>query len=495
MRRYPWAFPLLLFFLILLHGSVLGLTDDEAYYWVLAQKPAWGYAYHPPAMALFVAASQKLFSWIDGANTAFIVRFPAAASMAALLALGMRWLERAGAPRGISGAWILVSLVGIFGLSWMMVPDTPLFLGWMLAFVATWEVCQSPENEFSARSYFWMAGGVALAILSKYSGGQGALSAVIAIGLWAPAHRKRRGILAVIVGCFAAAMPILYWNAMHGWVSLLYQLRERHGDIHLSGIRYLRFWLIECVIAGPGLVVFSFDLVKRGLIRKVSRPELFALAWAAPGMVVFFSQPLWSDFKPHWALIAWWPLILAMAWSSGVEHRFRRLVRWQVGYGVTLGALVFLSCHLPVMAWVVNRVTDKPMDPRMDVTNDLYGWAELPGFIAAQGGAEEAKWPILGVRYQTAAQAAFAQGPGAQVSLLPRDLRAMDEWPSLAVADGQGPDWPKLLKPVLFVADNRYDSEPAYREATCTKTWTLEKMRWGLLAKRIFVWRCVPSGQ
>ena len=36
----------------------LGLSDDEAYHWVLAHRPAFGYAFHPPGMAWMVFAAR-----------------------------------------------------------------------------------------------------------------------------------------------------------------------------------------------------------------------------------------------------------------------------------------------------------------------------------------------------------------------------------------------------------------------------------------------------
>src|SRR4051794_31084636 len=91
-----WRLPLAVFAAILIHGAALGLTDDEAYYWVLAQKPALGYAFHPPAVALSIAFAQALLGWVFGHHSIALVRLPAAASAAGLVALGMTWIQRAG---------------------------------------------------------------------------------------------------------------------------------------------------------------------------------------------------------------------------------------------------------------------------------------------------------------------------------------------------------------------------------------------------------------
>lgn len=485
------AIPLLVFAVILLHGATIGLTDDEAYYWVLAQKPALGYAYHPPAVALSIALAQRLLGWLFGHHSAGLVRLPAAAYAAGLLALGMRWIRAAG---GGERAWsrgglAMVAFAGMFGLAWMMVPDLPMFFGWTLAFVATWELCFA---EKARGALLMLAFGTALAILSKYSGVLGGASALAALWIWAPRERRVRGTAALVAGGLFAAIPILWWNAHHGWASILYQIRERHGDAQLSGVRYLRFWLIELVIMGPPLFVFGAGLVRRFLRRQASRAELFVLVWVLPGALVFCSQPLWAEFKPHWALIVWWPLAMAMglAWARGESGR---LARAQVAYGLSLSALVLLCCHLPVGNWALATLKGEGADPRLDVTNDLYGWSELRQFVESQGGNAGLRMPVVGSRYQTASQAAFAMGEAGRVTMLPRDLKSMDEWPEISVSEGQGPAWPKLLTPVLYVGDNRYDSGPEFPGARCSKLWTLVKKRGGYPAKTIYFWKCEPG--
>jgi hypothetical protein len=370
----------------------------------------------------------------------------------------------------------------------MIVPDMPLFLGWTLSFVSAWEVCFATVEEFSAFNYVFLCAGVMLAILSKYSGVLGAFSALMCVGVWAPQNRRRKGVLYVVLGGVGAALPILWWNAHHEWASILYQIKERHGDAHISALRYLRFWLIELVLAGPALVLFGIGVLRRWVGRRAARVESYVMLWVLPGAAIFFSQPLWSDFKPHWALIVWWPLALALAWSIA-KNGMGRLGRVHLGYGLSVIAFVLLACHIPVGGWVMSKLRSGPLDPRLDVTNDLYGWSDLRSFLAEKGALGV---PILGSRYQTAGQAAFAMSGDERVTLLPRDLKAMDEWADLGVSIGQGPAWPKLTTTILFVTDNRYDAGPEYPGANCRKEWTLEKARAGFLAKTITIWKCVP---
>src|SRR3954462_8085650 len=86
----------MVFAAVLARGATMGLTDDEAYYWVLAQKPSLGYAFHPPAVAWFIALFQSIFGWVVGVHQPGLVRLPAAMSTAFILALSLSWLEQVG---------------------------------------------------------------------------------------------------------------------------------------------------------------------------------------------------------------------------------------------------------------------------------------------------------------------------------------------------------------------------------------------------------------
>ncbi len=248
------------------------------------------------------------------------------------------------------------------------------------------------------------------------------------------------------------------------------------------------------MLLGPALAYETASVVARAVRRQASRADLYVLLWAFPAGAIFCTQPLWSDFKPHWALIVWWPFALGLALrASGDEAPKARLrLRVHHAYGWALIALVWASCHVPLGSWLISRYRGGAADPRLDVTNDLYGWPELREWVVSSAGEEALKMPFVGSRYQTAAQAAFALGDGVRFTLLPRDLKARDEWPDLGISDVQGPDWPHLHQPVLYVADNRYDAPPEYPGSTCVQARTFEAKRWGYPAKTIYLWKCVP---
>ena len=260
-------------------------------------------------------------------------------------------------------------------------------------------------------------------------------------------------------------------------------------------IRFARFWLIEAILAGPFLVGFAYILFKRAW-QGGDRIAQFAAVWAAPAALVFWLEPLISDFKPHWAFIAWLPILLALAWYEA-DGQFLKWARYQKIYSLPLIGLVFICCHFPLGDWVIEKTvpTDTLKMSKLDVTNDLYGWSELPEILRSFGVNRNSgeKIAVVGGWYQTASQASFALGDSEKVTLIPRDLKARDEWACPDISESCGPDWPKLLKSVIFVADQRYDSGPDFRSAKCLKLGRHEIFRGRFLAKQIDVWRCEPE--
>ncbi len=487
LRWLPWGF----FFFILFFGLFFGLTDDEAYYWVLAQTPSLGYAYHPPAVAWSIAISQFFFGPIFGVNSVFVVRLPAAFFAASSVGLALAWLKKSGASVSRFSGAVLLAFPGFFALSWMMVPDLPLFFGFTAALFGTYSLCYDERVSFRGSVVLWV--GVVFLLLSKYSGSLAVASAFLSILLFAPRSRYKLGMTLVLSASLIGVVPILYWNANHEWSSILYQIQERHAGAGVSWIRGLRFWGAQTILAGAPLVGYFFFALARSVKNpsRVALPLRFLWVWILPAAIVFLVQPLFSDFKPHWAFIVWWPTLLAFAFDSGTAKTgYRRLALFQVGQAAAVSALIFVSCLFPVGSLALQAFSKNP-DPRMDVTNDFYGWPKLASFMREKVEAPYRQWPVLASRYQTASQASFALEGTSAVSWIPREARARDEWRPLLVSDGVGPVWPKLTSDVLYISDNRYDAPPEFPNAKCEKSWKLEANRWNYPAKQIDIWKCL----
>jgi 4-amino-4-deoxy-L-arabinose transferase-like glycosyltransferase len=456
---------------------------------VLAQKPALGYAYHPPMVAWVIALSQFLFGWIFGNASTWVVRIPSCLNIGLVFFIALKWINPS-RDNYVKPALILASFAGLIGLGWMMVPDEPLFLGWMICFYACYRITLDRVPE---RIYWFLGFGVFLAMLSKFSGVFIFFSVLTSVALSGGRSRLVKTAIYASVAMILALIPICIWNSQHEWSAILYQVKERHQDSDISFKRYLRFWLIELFAAGPVILFFTLATLFRGLRFKASSVERYMALWIFPAAAVYCVQPLFSDFKPHWAFIVWWPGALFLAWK--VARGKVRFATVQITYGLSLVAIVLISLNLPLMGSLITHFGhfNGDQDVRLlDVTNDLYGWRKLKSEISK----EDQDLVVVGSRYQTASQAAFALGGLDHATLLPRDLRSRDEWTSLGVSESLGPDWPKLSRPVLFVTDNRFDARPEFPQSRCEKIHEVNEERWGMSAKSIWIWRCAPtSGQ
>jgi hypothetical protein len=473
----------------LFQAFTLGMSDDEAYYWVLSQNPSWGYAYHPPMIAWSMAA----VDWITGIFWALLggptelahpgrMRLGAVAMSLFIFGMSLRWartIVRQEQNRELthSEAALLV-LPGLAAAGWMSVPDLPLFVGWWLAFLGAWH----PEKKQAPVLLFF---GALVGLLSKFSAVLFIGSAALSVIGYAPRAQRLRLLGALALGSTLALLPTLWWNLHNDWASIRYQFIERHqSGGHADGARYLRFWASQLLIAGPALIAALAILKpKRGLV----------LLWFAPAAAVFLVQPLFSEFKAHWALAAWLPLSL---WIATHPERPGWLARLHAGWTLSLITLWIALCQLPLQAKWTEWWTQKKPNPLWDITNDFFGWSELAPFIEEKTQGKLNQLPVLGARYQTASQAAFAlQGRTPGVSLVGRGQTELQEWPRLNewLIHDSGQTWPTLKKPVLFVADNRYSAGPAFRNSSCEDLGELQTRRADYLAKSIRLWLCSPE--
>ena len=473
MRKNSLLWGLGVFIVLWLHGGTLGASDDEAYYWVLSQKLELGYAFHPPMVSWILRFFQILLSPIFPAHSIWVLRFPAALFSAVSVALLGDWFQSIGLRgKDLRLAYLnLLAFAGFFGASWMWVPDLPLLLGWILLFVTTWKC-----TRLSTIDYVVFTFTTALVVLSKFSGVIAVGSAGLMILSSELSRREKiKACAAFALGLVLAALPILIWNAQHEWGSLLYQFKDRHSGSHLSFARYARFWLIQLFIAGPFVFIYAAKMQRKIAI------------WAIPPALVFFTQPLWSDFKPHWALVVWLPIVIGFSVQA---TQFRKLSRAHRIYGFSLIVLVALICRYPLISLAVHAKTGQWPDPRIDISNDLTSWSELPRLL------EENTIPVVASRYQTASQASLALGSWSRVALVPRDLKQRDEWPAFSIFQGEDLQgkWPHFKGELIYIADHRYTAGPEFPDTVC-KVWKeYSGMRYQVPARSIKLWRCTSLG-
>jgi len=455
----------------LILSCLLGLGDDEGYYWDWSQHLSWSYYDHPPLVGWLIALSQAIFPKAE-----WSVRLPFI-----ILDLLTGWMfYRLARSRGSTTPFlsvaVLVVLIPLYSLGgFMAFPDIPMLAAWVVALLMASELEQQPEALSK-----WLLLGLAcgLAILSKLTG----LILLACVGIWAlvtPQVRREflrpRLWLGFLLTCLLVT-PIVIWNLQHDFPTIRFQLWERHqGPWNLE--RGLTFFLAQLLLLSPYIWFSVFKALKE--------ENRWLLSFSILPLLIFYFQPLRSNFLPHWTAPAYLAPLAVISWQ------WNKSLKLNLAYLVVVNFLFLLLCSFPVMPWLATRVNVADWNPRFDFTNDFYGWDKAGADVAklaAQIQRDEGESPLLlASRYQIAGNLAFYS-----------DLEATaygDRANAYRFFSNSLYAHPIAKRTILFVADNRYSSGPEQIGVlkNCTKLEDRSIERWGFLARTFSIWRCASS--
>ena len=138
-------------------------------------------------------------------------------------------------------------------------------------------------------------------------------------------------------------LPVLAWNAEHGWVSFLFQAGRAEGSFHpLGPIKTLAgsaAFLLPWIWAP--LVACGFTALRSG---PSDRARWFLVCLAAPPLVVFTGAALRGDVLFHWAAPGY--LMLLPLLGDAVARRWRRSVWVRLWIGGTAGLVALGSAFV-----------------------------------------------------------------------------------------------------------------------------------------------------
>ncbi len=440
-----WLITLALTAVRLWLAAWIPLGDDEGYYWVWSRHLAAGYYDHPPLVAWLVALSTRLFG-----DSLVALRLPFVLC-GTLSAVALRDLvrETTGRPRLARDSSLVLQVVPVFfGLGFMVIPDTPLLLFWLLASRALWRL-QHVNGASRVLLGLALGGG----LLSKYVA---ALALVSAAG-YAAAVRRRGLVTDLLVTCGLAGLlfaPVLWWNAGHDWVSFRYQFVARHqaagvdprglGLFVGSQLLYLSPIFFGCVAcaalrAGP----WRLDLQDRGQ----------RLLWwlGVPTLGVFFLAAALGDFKPNWPVPAYLTLLpLALLGLERWRTRAPALAAWTGRLAVAMAVAFSVVPVVQVMHPIVR------MPRGADPSVDMRGWpriaAEAQRAAAGLGSTGGTPAPFFAAgRYQLASRLEYYLPGRPPVICLNPGRDAYDDWQRLDRLQGRD---------FVFVASDRFPTPP-----------------------------------
>jgi 4-amino-4-deoxy-L-arabinose transferase-like glycosyltransferase len=355
-------------------AAVIPLTEDESYYRLWAQHPAFGYYDHPPMVAWWIWAGTHL-----AGDSALGVRLLAVVSSllttALVFDLGARLGER---WTGLVAAILYNATLTVGAGAILAIPDGPASLFWVCAL---WLIAKAVQDD----GRWWLGAGLAagLACLSKYS----ALFLAPGVLLWLAMTTEGRRHLARpwpwLAAMIAAAIfsANVVWNADHHWLTFAKQFgRVSPGRF---APRYLiEFLAAQFLLLNPAIAILAaLGAIGAWRARDRASIPLMAAATSAPFFVYLTLHSLHDRVQAHWpvplypacALLAAFALEAAPGWRA-------KLGRWApVGFGLTALALIDMAMPQGLLG-------------KGDPAAQLRGWPDFAARVETLRTAAGAGW-------------------------------------------------------------------------------------------------------
>jgi len=363
---------LLLVRLAYLASGEIELSEDEAYQWLWSKHLALSYYSKPP----LIACMQFLGTSIWGDNE-FGVRFFSPVIAAALSFLLLRFFTRAVSARVGVLLVLMATAIPLLAVGATLMTIDPLsVLFWTAAMISGWRAVQLGATRHWVWSGLWMG----LGFLSKYTALLQWLCWAVFFLLWKPGRAllKRPGpYLALLVNALCA-LPVLVWNAQHGWITVTH-LEER-GGLDTQWRPTLQFFR-DFVLNETGLLhpVFIVATVWASIVFwKRSRQNdllIYFFSMGAPLFVFYLFYTFRARVQPNWIAPAVLPLMCLMAayWDSQWREGVRAVKTW-LALGLVTGLPVVVVLHETSL---VGKILGRTLPPKLDPLTRVRAYREM----------------------------------------------------------------------------------------------------------------------
>ena len=414
-----WAVALSTLVIRFAAGFAFDLNLMESYGVIMARHPSLSYVDHPPLTWWLIG----LVTHATGSEAATFVRAPFI-----VLFLGTSWLlylttERLFGARSAfyaAGALTLSPLFGLWVGALALTDGLTIFFA-LAAIRCLIEIFFDAGRNRSVVWSLWLAAGLffGLALASKYTAIlllPGLLLFLLSSG---PDRRhwflRPHPYVAISVSLIPL-LPVLIWNAEHGWVSFIFQGSRAGFDDGLHPLRALRWIGAQFLYLQPWIFVAAIAGLVRGLkIGPSNGRSWFCVCLAVTPLVFFPSVMLWSSHSLrgyHWAAIGYvtlFPLIGVSLDRLTVESP-RSAMCWVTTTALTyVAGLVVLVTHA-MTGWVTStlaRVDPAPFTQTDPILVELFDWTNLPKSLEDRH-IDPHRTFVAGMRWEACAKAGYA---------------------------------------------------------------------------------------
>jgi 4-amino-4-deoxy-L-arabinose transferase-like glycosyltransferase len=322
-------------------SGALPLAGDEAYYWLWSKHPAPAYYSKPPLIAFAILLGTTALG-----DTELGVRVLAPVLHALGVLLATRFLASAVNARAAFACAVAAQVVPLHAI-WaiVMTIDGLSVLFWTAALVAGWRAMRDDSTRW------WLAGGLCMGLgfLSKYTALFQWLCWAVYFAVTPPArrHLRRPGPWLALAVNAACAIPVLVWNAQHGWVTVGHLAERGHLTARWRpGFRFLlefvhaEFWLLHPIFA-VAIVWASIALWRRR-----DPVAVYCSCMGVPLVLAYLAYTLRAPVLGNWIAPAVLPLLMATAihWEARDRAGVRAPRLWLL-LAVALAVPLMLVAH------------------------------------------------------------------------------------------------------------------------------------------------------
>lgn len=410
-------------------AAVAPVIDDEAYYWLWAQRLNWGYLDHPPMIAWLIAVTTGL-----GDSPLLIRLSPLVLGVLTTYTLFLLGREMFGPRAGMIAAVLFQVVPVLAGAGLLATPDAPLLLWWATALRFAWQALHGRPGR-------WLAAGavIGLGLLSKIP----MVLLPVGLGLYVAVRSARSLRLWQIYGGFALAVaifsPVLIWNARHDWAGLNYVLSSRLSTessdvVGLTGVGKLLEEQMPFALALLPAYVWALVVP----LRRREEALTFLALTSLPALIFPFI-PAYAGAWPHGNWLA--PAYLSFSVVLGAAWNRPATIMAAVNGAAILVAL--LTSFVPAL-------------PLLPGAEEVYGWRDAGARVTEELRDLDGGAAIVTDRYQVAAQLGYHTRGGpvtvlpcpspASIWARPRDVAGR---PGIAVIDAR---WEPVVRWDAFAA-------------------------------------------
>ncbi|MBZ4189938.1 ArnT family glycosyltransferase [Niabella beijingensis] len=365
----------------LILAAVLQLGNDEVYYLTYAQQLQWNYFDHPPAVAVVIdlfslnlLLKHELFLrlgfiLIGCVNTWLVYR------------IGKKlYNDHAG---WLAALFFSASLYGTIIAGFMIMPDGPLLLFWLLGVSLAVDISRSTASSVPYRLLLWFGFVNGLAVMSKISAVSLWIGFILFLLCYKRSLFRHPGLYLALLLTACMASPAFLWNRQHDGGGMWYhagRIALHHVTLNPSG--FLRQLLGElgynnplcCVPALWGLYYCSRNKIMQGEVHRL----LLWLLLPLLAIVWFFS--FFRPVLPHWTGPSY--TLLLFYGAVAFAHRYREkqpapnILKW--ANVLVAAAIFFIAAASFFLPFVFNR-DNKQNTGKGDLMLDFTGWKRFSG--------------------------------------------------------------------------------------------------------------------